>query len=278
MPCGCPVILAEDRWGHCEILHRTFCLGVLEKRAEWFVKWSETVAAAGEININSFEEGLGRIAYVAGALEFERPFLAPLYRFLTLHPRGSTRRVPAYVSFILRYQASQLQRQRHYNCESVDAQVRRTRHELMLKPIWKGLESEVGNRSKTGNIDTRLSPWYSVEIRREDWPWIYERDDKPALVISTLEALAILIALKLFHGSTSTDRRKVTVAPTWTDNRGNGALLHKLMTTRACCTRSVHVLFHHVVPSAHHYSFGAVKCYVVFPGREAYAVVFNCAS
>ena len=53
-------------------------------------------------------------------------------------------------------------------------------------------------KDKNGNIDTRLSPWFSVEIRREDWPWIYERDDKPALVISTLEALAIFIALKLF--------------------------------------------------------------------------------
>ena len=87
-------------------------------------------------------------------------------------------------------------------------------------------------KDKNGNIDTRLSPRFSVEIRREDWPWIYERDDKPALVISTLEALAILIALKLFYGSTSTDPKKVIVAPTWTDNRGNGALLNKLMTTK----------------------------------------------
>ena len=105
--------------------------------------------------MDSFEEGLGRIGSVARPLEFERPFLAPLHRFLTLHPRGSTRSVPADVSFILRYLASQLRRQRHYNCES-----RRTRHELMLRPVWKGLESEVGNRSKTGMetsiLDSRL--------------------------------------------------------------------------------------------------------------------------
>ena len=82
-----------------EILHRSFCLGVSERRAEWFVKWSETVAAPGYIIMDSFEEDLGRIASVAGALEFERPFLAPLDRFLTLHPRGSTRRVPACVFY-----------------------------------------------------------------------------------------------------------------------------------------------------------------------------------
>ena len=104
----------------------------------------------------------------------------------------------------------------------------------MRRPVWKGLG--IGGwrpvKDKNGNIDTRLSPWFSVEIRREDWPWVYERDDKPALVISTLEGLAILIALKLFCGSTSTDRKKVSVAPTWTDNRGNGALLNKLMTSK----------------------------------------------
>ena len=220
-------------WVGFEILHRSFSLGVSERRAEWFVKWSETIASAAYVNMDSFKEGLGKIAYVAGALEFERPFLAPLYRFLTLHPRGSTRRVPAYVSFILRYLANQLRRQRHCNCESsvlqseyaprVDAQASLERTGI---GGWRPV------KDKNGNIDTRLSPWFSVEIRREDWPWIYERDDKPALVISALEALAILIALKLFYGSTNPDPKKVIVAPTWTDNRGNGALLNKLMTTK----------------------------------------------
>ena len=46
----------------------------------------------------SFEEGLGRIMFVAGALEHERPFLGPLYKFLTMHPRDSVRRVPSYVA------------------------------------------------------------------------------------------------------------------------------------------------------------------------------------
>ena len=49
--------------------------------------------------MGTFEEGLGRIMFVAGALEHERPFLAPLYKFLTMHPRNSIRRVPPYVCF-----------------------------------------------------------------------------------------------------------------------------------------------------------------------------------
>ena len=56
--------------------------------------------------------GLGRIAYVAGALENERP----LYRILTLHPRLSVRRVPPYVAFILNRPSLQRERSRHYPC------------------------------------------------------------------------------------------------------------------------------------------------------------------
>ena len=58
-------------------------------------------------------EGLGRIVFVAGALEHERPFLAPLYKFRTKHPRDSIRRVPPYVSFILKYLSREISLKRH---------------------------------------------------------------------------------------------------------------------------------------------------------------------
>ena len=62
---------------------------------------------------------IGRVMYVVSALEYERPFLASLYRFMTMHPRGSTRRVPAYVRFILNYIAEEVSETRHYPCDSV---------------------------------------------------------------------------------------------------------------------------------------------------------------
>ena len=53
------------------------------------------------------------------------------------------------------------------------------------------------------------------------------------MVISTLEALAILISLKLrFGDAPDPDDTKVLIVPSITDNRGNGAALNKLMTTR----------------------------------------------
>ena len=116
-------------WVGFQLLHRTYQLGISVRRAEWFVRWTEEVASS------SFEEGLGRVMYVAGALEHERPFLAPLYRFMVMHPRGSRRVVPPYVAFFLRYLAKQVRQTRHFSCAEsllpaaraprVDAQIQR---------------------------------------------------------------------------------------------------------------------------------------------------------
>ena len=69
-----------------EILHRSYSLGISARTAEWFVRWTREMASRPVVNMDNFEEGLGRIMYVAGALEYERPFLAPLYKFLNVPP------------------------------------------------------------------------------------------------------------------------------------------------------------------------------------------------
>ena len=77
------------------------------------------------------------------------------------------------------------------------------------------------------------SEWFSLEVTQEGFPWIFEKGQRPALVISTLEALAILVALKLKFGDQSdSSDTKVLLIPSVTDNRGNGAVLNKLMSTR----------------------------------------------
>ena len=52
-------------------------------------------------------------------------------------------------------------------------------------------------------------------------------------MISTHEALAVLISLKVFFRDSPPDERKtkVQVVLTWTDSRGNGPVLIKLLTT-----------------------------------------------
>ena len=58
------------------------------------------------------------------------------------------------------------------------------------------------HRGQDGKIDVRRSRWFSLELNEEEWPWVYARGRKPALIISTLKSLAVLVALKLLYGET----------------------------------------------------------------------------
>ena len=88
-----------------------------------------------------------------------------------------------------------------------------------------------GRTRQSRSEEVRLvSRWKSVH---KDFPWVFVRGRKPSQIISTLEALAVLLSLKLLAApQPDGQRRRVTILPTWTDNRGNGSVLNKLMTTR----------------------------------------------
>ena len=101
-----------------ELLFRSRCVGISARRAEWFSRCTQKIADSDMVNMASFKEGLGRIMFVARALEHERPFLGPLKRFISIHPRDSTRKVPPYVKFILRYLSDEISKQRQYHCDT----------------------------------------------------------------------------------------------------------------------------------------------------------------
>ena len=174
-------------WVGFELLHRTRQLGISQRRADWFRKWTTEVASSSSVHMASFEEGLGRVMYVAGALEYERPFLGPLYRFMSLHPRDSVRAVPPYVSFFLRHLAAQISELKalHPNqlAPRVDAQASSDR---------TGIGGWYPHVDQSGQVNVKLSRWFSLDITRDEWPWVFEKSSKPALIISTLEALAEL--------------------------------------------------------------------------------------
>ena len=68
----------QDKWSSQDV-----------DRADWFIKWTKEPAASETVHLGSFEEELGRIMYVAAALEYERPVSGPLYKFPCMHPPHS---------------------------------------------------------------------------------------------------------------------------------------------------------------------------------------------
>ena len=216
---GCPLLLKEH------------ALGLTERRAAWVVKCARETAAAKVVHVRAFEEALGSIVFATSALELLRPLLAPLYAFATSGPRDSVRPVPVFVSFFLRFLARAVERERHSKCAAtlvqkeraprVDAQASDERTGV---GVWEGQD---------GRPDPSCSHWFSEEIRQEDFPWVFKRDGKAARVIATLEALATLLAIRAFFpNAQEAERTKLVVIPSFADNRRNGALLNKLMSSK----------------------------------------------
>ena len=102
-----------------------------------------------------------------------------------------------------------------------------TRHPL-------GQESGDGSRgSAPMESQTNGTPLGLVTILRPMSGRGCAQNQESQLLISTLEGLAVLMAIKLFYGDNPQEHQpRVLVVPTWTDNRGNGSALNKLMTTK----------------------------------------------
>ena len=49
-------------------------LGITQRRADWFIRWTRGIASSDYVLMNSFGQGLGPVMYVVGALQYERSF------------------------------------------------------------------------------------------------------------------------------------------------------------------------------------------------------------
>ena len=167
------------------------------------------------------------------ALELLRPFLSPLYIFASSGPRDSVRPIPAYVAFFLRFLAAAVERERHSHCAATLVQEERApRVDAQAADGRTGVGGWLPAEGPDGRPDPSQSYWFSEEIRAQDFPWVFKRDGT-ARVIATLEALAMLLAVRAFFPDAQRTRRtKLVVIPSYTDNRGNGALLNKLMSRK----------------------------------------------
>ena len=110
-----------------------------------------------------FEEGLGRIMFVVGPLELERPFLGPLYRFMSLHLRSSARRFPPYIRFFLRYLADRVSGYRHYHCAvSMESTTVAPRVDAQASSERTGIGGCFPQRGQDGKIDVGSIPIFET--------------------------------------------------------------------------------------------------------------------
>ena len=90
-------------WIGYVLILSSYGVGVSERRAEWCVRWCRRMREGHGINTTELEEGVGRLSFVAGILDYPRPWLSPLYSFLSTVPRDAIRVLPPYVCMAPRY-------------------------------------------------------------------------------------------------------------------------------------------------------------------------------
>lgn len=80
-------------------------------------------------------------------------------------------------------------------------------------------------------VQTSLSPWFSIKLRRQDAPWAWVHGDCPQRAIASLEALAALMGARAFIplASESEHQNCLFAYHMQGDNQGNSYALSRLM-------------------------------------------------
>ena len=220
-------------WIGYEIDLRGWSLGISERRSAWLLKWFDETLVAGTVRISELGQVVGRMAFVYGALTWDRPFLAPLYTLIALHPPAHTVPLPHFVSSTLRWLRDRLRARRSHPCNV----------KLVQKGVFfrvdakaEGSEVAIGGwapcRDQDGQIDLAASPWFAVALTEQSAPWAFHRGE-PYKAIAALELLATVVALLVFTPSEPAGNcgRGTIVVTGQTDSQVASQVLGRAMTT-----------------------------------------------
>ena len=105
------------RWVGHEILLASSSVGITESRAARASKWCLELLTSDTVLFSELEEGLGRLTFVAGVLEWDRAFLSPIYCFMAAQADRSARKaLKLYVRLALACLSESLPLRHHSPC------------------------------------------------------------------------------------------------------------------------------------------------------------------
>eukprot|EP00435_Cladocopium_sp_Y103_P046701 s631_g13.t1 len=207
---GAPFKWGKQRGGLCTEWvgltsdYGSYSFGLSRKRAEWLTGWMRGICKEKKVEPRIFAAGLGRLGFAATALQWEKPFLGPLYVWKMEEGR--------------RLEEVKLPPPVEGSPRVVFTDARASDHDACIGGYLALHE------------DLKLCPWFSVEVGEDLAPWVRSRGGNPKRTIAALELLATLVATKLWAGRSN--GKLVTRMKAFTDNRGNSFALNKGMSTK----------------------------------------------
>ena len=245
MALGWPFKWAKFRGGHeiewigYAVHYREYQVGISAKRAEWLIQWTANLLAAGQVNTSEFRCGLGRIAFVAQALLYEKAMLGILYTWASSVCSAGVviADIPLAVRLVL-----------HWICQRVKEgggrlQVVHDYAERSSTREWFRTDARAeDNRAFIGGwelIDssgaecsTKSARWYACEVLPSEAPWVWSKRGDAQRVIAALELLGTLVAIMLFDPERKRGGSAACAITGGTDNRGNSFIVQKMSSTK----------------------------------------------
>ena len=140
---------------------------------------------------------LGRMVFVYGSLTWDKPFLAPLFSFLSVHSQDAYVELPLYVKIVIEWLRDRLVlRRRHPLRQRRKLSAALMRVDAKAEGLCVGIGGWAPVYTPEGTIDKSRSPWFSLKLEESVAPWAFARG-LPARAISTLELLATTVGLVL---------------------------------------------------------------------------------
>ena len=217
------------QWIGYTLCVQTFRKGIAEKKFRWVEDWVRRHLASGGATGREVKAALGRLTFVAGALQMLRPFLGPLFAWSAILRGGAFAKFPDAVHMLLKFIESCVREEPMTVARSVAFSA-----EEVFRVDAKAEKDKIviGGWESYGVSSTKEARWFSVELTRRNAAWAYVKGE-PFRAIASLELTAILVALILFgNGAKWTGRRTKMHITGITDNLGNAFLVHKFLSCK----------------------------------------------
>ena len=207
-----------------------FAIGISEARARWLEKWCKEVLMNGGVKTNEMEEVLGRLGFAANALWHIRPWLGPLYAWVSATPSGCFLALPVTMKLIL----IMIQKEMSRGVATAALQEVDQGSQAIFRADAMASETRVGigGYEEIEGRPAQNSPWFSEEITQAQAPWLFVHGkDQTFRKIAALEMIATTACVRLFGDDLRHNGRLIKLAGE-TDNKGNAHVVAKLLTTK----------------------------------------------
>ncbi len=221
----------EISWIGYAVRCHDLSLGISESRARWATEWLRKHARDGLVCAAEFTAALGRLSFICSAMEYDRPFLAPMYAYKARLGRAGLKILPMYIRILMEHLACRFEHRRYYPSAAIRHDGERFRVDAKAEGHSIGVGGWLPARDERGNIVKGDSPWFSLQLSSADAPWAFIKGE-PYRAIASLEALAALIGIMVFAPSFSPQSDATMTISGYTDNRGNKYALSRLQSCK----------------------------------------------